>query len=112
MTRKVRTAGEEAKNKADHQLILAKAYQRVFGGNGSKSDADMVLADLANVTGYYRPPNYSDWMQRTKGTTGFELHCALHAARAEVLRHVMDFLQMTADQMVALEEAARAEARR
>lgn len=86
---------------------LTQAYLRLF----STQDGQMVLADLANVTGYYRRPSYGEWMVKTKTPHGFELHSALSNARAEVLQHIMDFLTLSEDQLVALEKAARAEAR-
>ena len=93
------------------EVALANAYKAIFAGNGKREQGEMILADLANVTGYYRPPGYAEWMQRTKTPAGFELHCALCAARAEVFRHIMDFLAMDDDALIALERAARAEAR-
>ncbi|ANT51215.1 hypothetical protein [Mesorhizobium amorphae] len=86
---------------------LAKAYLRVFSGE----DGEMVLADLAAVTGYYRRPSYGEWMARTKTPNGFELHSALSNARAEVVQHIMRFLTLDEAQLVALEKAARMEER-
>jgi hypothetical protein len=84
---------------------LAKAYLRVFTGE----DGEMVLADLAAVTGYYKRPSYGEWMLKTKTPQGFELHSALSNARAEVLQHIMGFLTMDEDRLIALERAARLE---
>ncbi|RJT36341.1 hypothetical protein D3227_19750 [Mesorhizobium waimense] len=84
---------------------LAKAHLRVFSGE----DGEMVLADLAAVTGYYRRPSNGEWMARTKTPNGFELHSALSNARAEVVQHIMGFLTLDEAQLVALEKAARAE---
>ena len=42
-----------ARRRAKAQLRLAQAYQAVFGGNGTQEDAELVLADLANVSGFY-----------------------------------------------------------
>ncbi len=38
---------------ADAVMRRAQAYEAVFSGVGSKEDAEIVLADLALVTGYY-----------------------------------------------------------
>lgn len=84
---------------------LAKAYLRVFTG----ADGEMVLADLAATVGYYRRPSYAEWMVKTKTPQGFELHSALSNARAEVVQHIMGFLTMDEDRLVALERAARLE---
>lgn len=101
-------AGGDAK--AD--LRRAEAYRRLFvEGNGGREDAEIVLADLADVTGYYRRPSYGEWMQRTKSPHGFELHSALSNARAEVLQHIMGFVAMSEDELIALEKAARLEGR-
>lgn len=43
--------GERRRAKA--QLRLAQAYAAVFGGNGTDEDGELVLADLANVSGFY-----------------------------------------------------------
>lgn len=94
--------------KAD--VARAEAFQRLFNGNGSKEDAEIVLTHLADVTGYYRRPNYAEWMARTKTTSGFELHSALSNARAEVVQIIMDFILMSDDQKIELERAARLEA--
>lgn len=91
------------------ELALTQAYRRVFSGHGTPEDAEIVLADLAAMTGYYRRPTYADWLARTKTPNGFELHCALSNARAEVLQHVMGFLTIEDDQLIALERAARLE---
>lgn len=107
MTRRITTAKEAASNPADERIRLAKAYENVFTGQGSREDADMVMADMLAVTGYFRPPSFAAWMQKTKTPQGFELHCALQAARGEVMRHIMDFLAISDDEMVALEKAAR-----
>ncbi|MER8455850.1 hypothetical protein [Mesorhizobium sp. M0643] len=103
---------KQAGGPANADLALTTAYQRLFGGNGSKQDAEMVLSNLADVTGYYRRPRYGDWIASTKTPHGFELHSALSNARAEVLQVIMDRLLMDEDQLIALEKAARLEAQR
>jgi hypothetical protein len=89
---------------------LTDAYRRLFDGNGSREDAEVVLSDLAHVTGYYRRPSYGEWLAKTKTPHGFELHSALSNARAEVLQHVMGFLTMDDEALIRLERAARLEA--
>ncbi|TPM25707.1 hypothetical protein [Mesorhizobium sp. B2-3-4] len=84
---------------------LTKAYLRVFSGQ----DGEMVLADLVATVGYYRRPSYAQWLQDRKSPAGFELHSALSNARAEVVQHIMAFLTLTDDQLIALERAARLE---
>lgn len=99
----------EAGGPAKAEQKLTHAYQRLFGGNGSKEDAEIVLTHLADVTGYYRRPSYGEWIAKTGSPEGFELHSALCNARAEVLQVVMKYLAMSEDEMVALEKAARLE---
>jgi len=99
----------QAGGPAKAEQRLTQAYQRLFNGNGSKEDAEIVLTHLADLTGYYRRPSYGEWMARTKSPQGFELHSALSNARAEVLQVIMQYLAMSEDEMVALEKAARLE---
>lgn len=98
----------QAGGPAKAQDALTKAYLRIFSGQ----EGEMVLADLANMTDYYRRPSYGEWLAKTKTPHGFELHSALSNARAEVLQHIMGFLTLDDDQLVALEKAARLEAQR
>lgn len=42
-----------ARRRAQAQLRLAQAYKAVFSGNGTQDDAQLVLADLTNVSGFY-----------------------------------------------------------
>ena len=90
---------------ARSQAALTNAYLRAFSGE----DGEMVLADLAAVVEYYRRPSYGEWMAKTKTPAGFELHSALSNARAEVLQHIMGFLTLSDDALIALERAARIE---
>ena len=110
--RKITTANGTSKGPAEADAKRAAAYRAVFTGSSNRDDGDMVLADLLNASGYFRPPNYADWIAKTKTPQGFELHCALQAARAEPIRRIMDFLGLTDDQMIALERGAREEAKR
>jgi hypothetical protein len=88
---------------------LAQAWKNLQRGNGKVEDFELIVADLVDVTGYYRRPNYSDWLKRTKTPEGFELHSALSNARAEVVQHIMGFLTLDDDALIALERAARNE---
>jgi hypothetical protein len=91
------------------ELRRVEAFRRVFAGNGSSEDAEIVLSHLAHVTGYFRRPSYAEWIARTKSPHGFELHSALSNARAEVLQIIMDDLQMGDDALVELQRSARLE---
>jgi len=107
VTRKSIAHAGQAGGPAKAADARAKAYLRVFQGEAG----EIVLADLANVTGYYRRPSYAEWLAKTQTPHGFELHSALSNARAEVLQHIMGFLTLTDEDLVALERAARLEAR-
>lgn len=111
--RKRTTARGATETDKQAQLRRTQAYQRVFGeGAPTRDDKDIVLSDLLKATGFFRPPSYAEWMAKTKTPQGFELHCALQAARAEPMRHIMGFLNLSDDDMLALERAVREEAKR
>ncbi len=82
------------------RLFLTQSYRRLFSGRGSKSDAEAVLADLANHTGFYR-------VTEPGGASGF---LDFAEGKRAVYGRVFRFLRMSADEVAALEEAARAEA--
>lgn len=88
---------------------LAKAWKNLQSGNSTKEDFELVIADLMDVTGYYRRPSYTEWMAKTRTPEGFELHSALCNARAEVVQRIMGFLMLSDDALIALERAARNE---
>lgn len=102
----------DARSPVKAKLELTNAYRRLFViGNGTQEDAEVVLTDLMAHFGYYRRPNYAEWMRNTGGPDGFELHSALCNARIEVLQYIMDFLLMDDDRLIELERAARLESR-
>jgi hypothetical protein len=79
---------------------LTEAYRNVFSGHGSINDAQMVLADLANYSGFYRVTGpdvdgpsraFADGMRLTYG-------------------RILRFLAMTDQELQDLQEAARQEA--
>lgn len=105
--RRVATAKDGKKTPAQTELRKTKAFQNLFNGNGNREDADIVLSELMAMTGFFRPPNYADWMKKTGTPLGFELQCALQAARAEVPAVIVKHLNMSDSQMIALEKAAR-----
>lgn len=88
---------------------LATAWKNLQHGNGTVEDFELILTDLVNTTGYYRRPNYTEWLAKTRTPDGFELHSALCNARAEVVQHIMRHLTLDDDAMTALERAARNE---
>jgi hypothetical protein len=84
------------------QARLIAAYRSVFmpGGGATDEDKELVLADLANASGYYRVSGagfsgedraFADGMRTTFG-------------------HALRFLLLSDDELRQLEEAARQEA--
>jgi hypothetical protein len=81
-------------------LELAGAYQRVFTGHGTERDAQFVLTDLANYTGFYR----------VSGPGLSAEDRAFADGQRAAFGRLFRFLRMSADETRLLEEAARAEA--
>jgi hypothetical protein len=95
-----------AKGSARGQEKLGSAYRNIFSGKGTADDAQMVLADLANHSGFYRvsgpdvDPNaraFADGMRAAYGRifrylslTDQELQDLQEAARAEALRDAVE----------------------
>lgn len=91
----------------EKRAALALAWRRLQHGNGSKEDFKLILADLISESGYYFRPNYFEWRRREGGPEGFELHCALANERTMIVQHIMGFLTLDDDAMIALEKAAK-----
>jgi hypothetical protein len=79
---------------------LSNAYEALFTGHGSKEDAEIVLADIANWTGFYR----------VNGPGLSAEDRAFFDGQRAVYGRIFRFLRMTEDERRQLEEAARAEA--
>lgn len=81
-------------------LAITESYRRVFSGRGDVADAQAVLADLANHSGFYRvnPP----------GVSGADR--AYADGQRAVFGRVFGFLTLPDEQIRALEIAARQEA--
>ncbi len=90
--------GPGLRRRLQARLSLGKAYRRLFSGHGSKADAEVVLADLANVTGFYRVT------EPGAGTLDYQ------EGKRAVYGRIFRFLRMGADETANLEEAARSEA--
>lgn len=88
------------KTSATAQLELTDAYRRVFAGRASLEDAEVVLADMVNASGYYSVsgPNVSDTER------------AFADGKRAVIARLLAFLQLPDSVRAQLERAARAEA--
>ena len=84
------------------ELRKQQAYQNVFHGNPSREDQSIVLADLANVSGFYR-------VTAAKGSTSRELWQA-EGARLLFGATIYANLTLSEADRLALEQAARREA--
>ena len=79
---------------------LAGAYQSLFDGRGSLSDAHLVSVDLAEYTG---------WLQVANSNATGEQRAYCDGQRS-VYARIFRFLRMTEQEIKELEEAARREA--
>jgi hypothetical protein len=82
------------------KLRLSEAYQRVFTGGADANDAQIVLTDLANETGFYRVNDY--------GVSADDR--AFSDGKRAAFARIFQFLRMSNEERRSLEEAARHEA--
>jgi hypothetical protein len=78
---------------------LANAYNHVFRGNPTKAEAEMVLADLANESGFYKVH-----------VPGPEVSLEYETGKRAVFGRILRFIRMSQEEHTALEYAARQEA--
>lgn len=100
---RISTAKGAGRTPAQTALRMKKAFKAAF----STEDGEIVLTELLARVGYFRPPSLAEWMERTGSPQGFELHCALQAARCEPLRAILNEIETSDETMIALERAAR-----
>jgi hypothetical protein len=79
---------------------LSSAYTKLFTGHGSLKEAQIVLTDVANFTGFYR----------VNGPGLSAEDRAFADGQRSAYGRIYRFLRMTDDERRQLEEAARAEA--
>lgn len=87
------------KRAAPAKLRLTQAYKATFTGHGSQQDAEIVLSDLADVTGFYKVSDGDTSGDKLRFQEGMRF------AFARILSH----LRMTDTEMAELEKAARVE---
>jgi hypothetical protein len=80
-------------------LAIAGAYQRVFTGNPSEEDQNLVLIDLANVSGFYRVTSPAVGASRDD--------ILFNEGQRAVYARIFRFLRMSDAEMISLETAAR-----
>jgi hypothetical protein len=80
----------------EQELVLAGAYQRVFHGNPSQRDQEIVLLDLADFSGFYRVT--------VPGAEDLAFREGMRAMYGRIFRYI----RMTNDEIRSLEEAVRA----
>lgn len=78
---------------------LAQAYRDVFRGNATQNQAQMVLADLADYSGYYKVSPAVESLGEL----------AAEAGKRSVFARIAGFLHMSDSEIRALQEAARQE---
>ena len=78
---------------------LATSYQALFEGRGSRDDAEIVLADIANVSGFYR----------VSPSTFTEAELRHQEGMRALYGRIHSMLRMSGPDMLALENAARVE---
>ncbi len=76
----------------------------MFSGNGTREDCDIVLADLARESGYYRVESEHSILRNTASLVYNE-------GRRRVFARVLRFVDMPGDDLAALEQAVRLEHR-
>lgn len=79
---------------------LARSYRNVFAGNGSRQDAEMMLADLAEHSGFYQVLPSGSSLEELAEANG----------KRAVYGRIFRFLRLTDAEIRQLEEAARQEA--
>lgn len=89
-----KSRGNEAKAQ------LARAYKAVFSGRASQEQAEVVLSDLANVTGFYRCHPAGTSAEVLQYSEGMRF----------VFGHIHSFVNLSPEDLNALEQAARREA--
>lgn len=82
------------------EVYLISAYRSVFAGRGTSEDAQIVLADLANYTGFFRvsPADVPEAELRTR--EGMRM----------AFSRINQFLTLNETDLHALQHAARTEA--
>lgn len=87
------------RRRAAAQLRLAQAYQATFTGNATSEDAEMVLADLTNVSGFYAVEDAN-----VSATAR-----AFADGRRDLMRRILSMSAHTPEQRQALFQAVQAE---
>lgn len=83
---------------AERALVLTAAYKNTFSGNATKSEAEMVLADLAVESGFMAitSVDLDSYLPRQEG-------------KRELFARIWSYINLSADEEAAIQEAVREE---
>lgn len=86
------------------EALFATAAARLFNDNPKKGDAVVVLAYLAQLTGFYDVPSIAAW----KGSPqGYEISCHELNGKRAVFKKLKDFASLSQSDLARLERLAR-----
>ena len=88
------------RRRAAANLALVNAYTAVFSGNGTSEEAEIVLADLANASGFYSVEDARVSDAEARQANG----------RREMMVRILSMTRLSSEQRNALFDAAQAEA--
>lgn len=91
------------RRKAEARKRLASAYKAVFSSNATPDDVEIVLADMANFSGYF---NVAGEGAILRGS----IDLRYREGKRLVFSRVLRFLELPEHEVAALQAAARIEA--
>ena len=95
-----RRISDKFRRGAQSELALSGSYARVFGGTPTVDDCQIVLADLANASGFFQ----------VSGPTVSEAERAFADGKRAVMSRILKYTNMPAAMRQQLEQAAYMEA--
>jgi len=100
------------------EALLREAWRSLEDGCADREQGAIIIRHLAVLTGYYNATTLEDWLKLTTRSEGYDMACIEAQARRSVFAKIIPYLTRhpdgrygPTDQEVALEKAARAEAR-
>jgi len=86
---------------------LSEAWQHVHDGKCSPEEGRMVVAWLAEETGYYKVPEFESWMKAHGTASGYAEHCAQRMAQRLIFAKVLTFLNFSPERLALGRDRAR-----